>query len=42
MAQRFLQIKDFTINLQNLNADNAIDVYVGIKGTDGTVSTPKK
>lgn len=34
--------KDFTINLQNLNADNAIDVYVSIKGTDGTVSTPKK
>lgn len=34
--------KDFTINLQNLNADNAIDVYVSIKGNDGTVSTPKK
>ena len=34
--------KDFTINLHNLNADNAIDVYVSIKGTDGTVSTPKK
>lgn len=34
--------RDFTINLQNLDADNAIDVYVSIKGTDGTVSKPKK
>lgn len=34
--------RDFTINLQNLDTDNAVDVYVSIKGTDGTVSTPKK
>ena len=34
--------KDFTINLKDLDANNAIDVYVSIKGTDGTVSTPKK
>ena len=34
--------KDFTISLKNLDANNAIDVYVSIKGTDGTVSTPKK
>lgn len=34
--------KDFTISLKDLDANNAIDVYVSIKGTDGTVSTPKK
>ena len=34
--------EDFTINLQDLDTDNAVDVYVSIKGTDGTVSTPKK
>lgn len=34
--------KDFTISLKDLDANNAIDVYVCIKGTDGTVSTPKK
>ena len=34
--------EDFTINLQKLDTDNAVDVYVSIKGTDGTVSTPKK
>ena len=34
--------KDFTISLKDLDATNAIDVYVCIKGTDGTVSTPKK
>lgn len=33
---------DFTISLKDLDANNAIDVYVSIKGTDGTVSTPKK
>lgn len=34
--------KDFMISLKDLDANNAIDVYVSIKGTDGTVSTPKK
>lgn len=34
--------KDFTISLKDLDANNAIDVYMSIKGTDGTVSTPKK
>lgn len=34
--------KDFTISLKDLDANNAIDVYVCIKGTDGTISTPKK
>ena len=34
--------RNFTISLKNLDANNAIDVYVSIKGTDGTVSTPKK
>ena len=34
--------KDFTISLKDLDANNAIDVYVSIKGTDGTLSTPKK
>lgn len=34
--------KDFMISLKDLDANNAIDVYVCIKGTDGTVSTPKK
>lgn len=34
--------KDFTISLKDLDANNAIDVYVSIKGTDETVSTPKK
>ena len=34
--------KNFTISLKDLDANNAIDVYVCIKGTDGTVSTPKK
>ena len=34
--------KDFTISLKDLDANNAIDVYVCIKGTDRTVSTPKK
>lgn len=34
--------KDFTISLKDLDANNAIDVYVSIKGTDGTVSTPEK
>lgn len=34
--------KDFTIRLKDLDANNVIDVYVCIKGTDGTVSTPKK
>ena len=34
--------RDFTISLKDLDANNAIDVYVCIKGTDGTVSTPKK
>ena len=34
--------KDFTISLKDLDANNAIDVYVSIKRTDGTVSTPKK
>ena len=34
--------KDFTISLKDLDANNAIDVYVCNKGTDGTVSTPKK
>ena len=34
--------KDFTISLKDLDANNAIDVYVSIKGTDGTVSIPKK
>lgn len=34
--------KDFTISLKDLDANNAIDVYVSIKETDGTVSTPKK
>lgn len=34
--------KDFTISLKDLDANNVIDVYVCIKGTDGTVSTPKK
>ena len=34
--------RDFTISLKDLDANNAIDVYVSIKGTDGTVSTPEK
>lgn len=34
--------RNFTISLKDLDANNAIDVYVSIKGTDGTVSTPKK
>ena len=34
--------RDFTISLKDLDANNAIDVYVCIKGTDGTVSTPEK
>lgn len=34
--------KSFKINLQKLDANNAIDVYVSIKGNDGTVSKPEK